>query len=209
MSSETSTEASASTFRPWHFFVLVGLAAATASVFLLRSQDPSHVFFISLGIISASLVGVAAHRMLRPLVSVEDVESTDMLGGRTRAALEREKLLVLRSIKELEFDRAMGKLSDTDFLDMSARLRSRAARLIRQLDQGASGYRELIERELAQRLGRTSLTASEELEPPLAPAAVLTGPREVRALECPVCSALNDLDARFCKRCGERFPDRS
>jgi hypothetical protein len=208
MSSETSTEASASTFRPWHFFVLAGLAAATASVFLLRSQDASHVFFISLGIIAASLVGIAAHRMLRPLVSLEDVESTDMLGGRTRAALEREKLLVLRSIKELEFDRAMGKLSEPDFLDMSDRLRSRAARLIRQLDQGVSGYRELIERELAQRLGRAPLATPAVPEPKVAPVASVRTPREVRALECPACSALNDLDARFCKRCGERFPDK-
>ena len=32
-----------------------------------------------------------------------------MVGQRTRAALEREKILTLRAIKELEFDRAMGK----------------------------------------------------------------------------------------------------
>ena len=60
-----------------------------------------------------------------------------MLGGRTRAALEREKALVLRSIKELEFDRAMGKVSEKDFVEMSARLRARAAGLMRQLDAGA------------------------------------------------------------------------
>ena len=34
-----------------------------------------------------------------------------MVGSQTRAALEREKNLVLRSIKELEFDRAMGKVA--------------------------------------------------------------------------------------------------
>ena len=50
-----------------------------------------------------------------------------MLGGRTRAALEREKTLSLRSIKELEFDRAMGKVSEKDFAEMGARLRARAA----------------------------------------------------------------------------------
>jgi hypothetical protein len=207
MSSEISTEASASTFRPWHFFVLAGLAAATATVLLLRSQDPSHVFFISLAIIAASLVGLAAHRMLRPLVSADEAESIDMLGGRTRAAMEREKLLVLRSIKELEFDRAMGKLSDSDFADMSARLRSRAARLIRQLDQGASGYRELIERELARRLGHAGAPSAGAEVTEALPGDLVKAPREVRALECPSCSALNDLDARFCKRCGERFPE--
>ena len=51
-----------------------------------------------------------------------------MIGQRTRAALEREKMLSLRAIKELEFDKAMGKVSDDDFREMSGPLRSRAPR---------------------------------------------------------------------------------
>jgi ABC-type hemin transport system ATPase subunit len=71
---------------------------------------------------------------------------------RARAALEREKALVLRSIKELEFDRAMGKVSEKDFEEMSGRLRTRALMLMRQLDAGSQGYSEVIERELSARL---------------------------------------------------------
>ncbi len=97
---------------------------------------------------TAALVGFAALRTLRPLVSPED-DRTVMIGQRTRVALEREKTLALRSIKELEFDRAMGRVSDEDFKEMSGRLRARAARLMRQLDAGA-GYREQIESELAE-----------------------------------------------------------
>ena len=66
--------------------------------------------------------------------------------------MEREKALVLRSIKELEFDRAMGKVSPRDFDEMSTRLRTRAMMLIKQADEGSAGYRELIERELSARL---------------------------------------------------------
>ena len=61
------------------------------------------------------------------------------IGGRTRIALEREKTLVLRSIKELEFDFAMGKIAKADFDEMSGRLRARALGLMRQLDAGG-GY---------------------------------------------------------------------
>src|SRR4029079_5079899 len=100
---------------------------------------------------TVALVGIAALRMVRPLVSPEE-DRTAMVGERTRAALEREKLLTLRSIKELEFDRAMGKLSDADWQEMSGRLRARAAGLMKQLDAGA-GYRAQIERDLARRLG--------------------------------------------------------
>jgi hypothetical protein len=123
---------------------------------------------------------MAALRTIRPLVS-DSPERTPMIGKRTRAALERDKLLALRAIKELEFDRAMGKVSEEDFKEMSGRLRTKAARLIRQLDQ-ASGYRDRIERELAKRLGDQELASA--------------------APKCAACGVANDRDARFCKACG-------
>ena len=100
---------------------------------------------------ATALVGLATLRTVAPLVSPQD-DRTAMIGERTRVALEREKMLTLRAIKELEFDRAMKKVSDDDFGEMSGRLRARAPRLMRQLDAGA-GYRERIERDLAKRLG--------------------------------------------------------
>ena len=125
-----------------------------------------------------------------------------MLGGRTRAALEREKALVLRSIKELEFDRAMGKVSEKDFAEMSGRLRARAARLMRQLDAGA-GYREQIEREIEKRLGKAPEPVSRDrrvyaARPGLRCAAV-----------CASCNTTNDADARFCKGCGTALEPRA
>src|SRR6185436_17587187 len=59
------------------------------------------------------------------------------------AAVTFVGVTALRAIKELEFDRAIGKLSEEDFKEMSGRLRARATRLIRQLDAGG-GYREQI-----------------------------------------------------------------
>ena len=94
-------------------------------------------------------------------------------------------MLALRSIKELEFDRAMGKLSDADWKEMSGRLRARAARLMRQLDAG-TGYRQQIERDLAKRLGEA------EVKTPTVGA-------------CASCATLNDADARFCKACGAKL----
>src|SRR2546422_1499726 len=139
--------------QPWQFFVLAALGCATAVTFIARGQGVIPVVLLGVLMASTALVGIAALRTVRPLVSPED-DRTSMIGHRTRAALEREKMLALRSIKELEFDRAMGKLSDADFQEMSGRLRARAARLMRQLDAGA-GYREQIERDLAKRLGQT------------------------------------------------------
>ena len=194
MSSGTSTESvrlkpgETSTLQPWQFFVLAALGCATAATFLARGQGVVAVVLLGALMAATAAVGLAALRTVRPLVDGGD-DRTIMIGERTRAALEREKMLALRSIKELEFDRAMGKVSDSDFHEMSTRLRTRAARLMRQLDAGA-GYRERIERDLAKRLGQV----------PTAVAAPATPERA-----CLSCSTLNDGDARFCKSCGNKL----
>jgi hypothetical protein len=161
MSSATSTEKArlkpdatdshADGLQPWQFFVLAALGCATAVTFVARGQGPIAIVLLSLLMGTAGLIGYATLRMVRPLVSPEE-DRTMMIGERTRVALEREKLLTLRSIKELEFDRAMGRLSEGDFHEMAGRLRARAARLIKQLDASA-GYRDQIEKDLAKRLG--------------------------------------------------------
>jgi hypothetical protein len=201
MSSETSTSkvrsqpdttdraaASDAGLQPWQFFVLAALGCATAVTFMARGQGPTAVVLLGALMATAALVGYATLRMLRPLVSPED-DRTVMVGQRTRIALEREKLLTLRSIKELEFDRAMGRLSDEDWAEMSGRLRARAARLMKQLDAGA-GYRDQIEKDLATRIG----------EKPVAPTAV--------ANICASCETKNDPDAKFCKQCGAALAAR-
>src|SRR5258706_6025684 len=126
MSLETSTDKPEQGLQAWQFFVLAGLACATVATFLARGQSVASIVLLTVLMGATTIVGIAALRMLRPLFLGYD-DRTAMVGQRTRAALEREKMLVLRSIKELEFDRAMGKLSENDWQEMSERLRARAA----------------------------------------------------------------------------------
>ncbi len=194
MSSATSTNeprpaANDQGLQPWQFFVLAALGCATAVTFIARGQGPAAVILLGILMATAAVVGMAMLRTVGPLVSPED-DRTVMIGQRTRVALEREKMLALRSIKELEFDRAMGRVSDEDFKEMSGRLRVRAARLMRQLDAGV-GYRDQIERELEKRLD----AKKDE------PRAKGTGARA--ALVCNACETANDTDAKFCKSCGQ------
>jgi len=180
-------------FRPWHFFVLASLMAATAAVVMSRQSTPEHLILISLTIGAAGLAAAGFYRMLAPLATDDPLVFSEPLTERKRATLEREKTLTLRSIKELEFDRAMGKVSEKDFAEMSARLRMRAAGLIRQLDAGAV-YREEIEKEIARRVkpsrSESSRVASKE-----------TTARAASGV-CAACATANDADARFCKHCG-------
>ena len=177
-----------SSFRPWHLFVLLALIAATVAILVARPADPVGAVLLILAIGAAGLVGLAAYRAIKPLTQKEFAETTVMVGSRSRAAVEREKALVLRSIKELEFDRAMGKVSDGDFEEMGRRLRVLAIRLMKQLNVDAVDYMSVIERELQGRLGSQAETSAA----PVAPG------RGV----CGNCRIENDEDARFCKSCG-------
>src|SRR5688572_18068621 len=156
------TQPTSDSLRPWQFFTLGALVCATAAVFVIRGTSAENLIFVCLAIFAAALVGLAALHALRPLATGETREP-EMVGGHTRAAIEREKNMVLRSIKELEFDHAMGKVGEADYQEMVSRLRSRAVRLLQQLDNTSTGYRELIERELASRLVKAG--SSTKVEP--------------------------------------------
>jgi hypothetical protein len=203
MSSATSIESSDSTrsadttLRPEQFFLLAGMLSATAVVVLATGQSPAAIITLSLTVVAASLVAVGVYRALVPLVTAERAVEPTSSVGRKRAALEREKTLVMRSIKELEFDFAMRKIAQSDYDEMIGRLRSRAIGLMRQLDAGA-GFRGTIEEELKSRLTARTIRAA---QPEAVPAE--REPRPVIA-SCE-CGVVNDADARFCKNCGTKL----
>jgi hypothetical protein len=171
--------------RPSYFFVLACLVTSVAALILLRGRPPAVLGLVMFTLAAAGLVGLAALRLLGPLVG-PGPQPEPTVHGRTRAALERDKMLTLRAIKELEFDRAMGKVAEPDFLEMRTLLRQRAMRLMRQLE-GGEVYKTLIERDLAAMAPHA----------PAAPAAAVTPDM------CVSCGTVNDHDARFCKHCGK------
>jgi hypothetical protein len=176
--------------QPWQLFTLAGLAGATAVVFVTRESGPAGVILLSITVGAAAWMGLAAWRTLAPLFGLHVTSAAEVVGGRARAALERDKALVLRAIRDLEFDRAMGKVSDKDFAEMNTRLRTRAAGILQQLD-GGNGYRDEIERELARRVGNVDRKSE-------------AAGSVSRSTTCS-CGTANDPDARFCKTCGNRL----
>ena len=169
-------------FHPWHFFVLVSILLATVAVVMTRRSTPENLILLSFTIAAAGLAAGALYRMLLPLTTTDLAVLDQPMTERYRATLERDKALTLRTIKELEFDRAMGKLSQKDYDEMVARLRQRALSLMKQLDEGRS-YTTVIEAELAKRMATT---------------------RSTRVPAACACGAAVDDDALFCKKCGAK-----
>ncbi len=201
MADNTSTDSS--TLQPWHFFTIVTMLGATAAVYVARGTSLANLVLVSLTVMAVGLAAMAFYRTLWPLVGPEAADTGHAVEGRARLALEREKALVLRSIKELEFDQAMGKIAEGDFQDMVARLKARAVGLMKQLDEEAPEWRVEIERELERRLAARGVSSA--AAGPAVPGARAAGePRAERSAACASCGTVNDLDARFCKSCGTR-----
>ena len=182
---------------------LAGMAAAAAYAAIferLRFGPP--LVMLALGGMTLAFAAGALWRMVDPLARVNFVAGGVAAGGGTRwtRELEREKQLVLKAIKEIEFDFQMRKIAEPDYRDMVERYRARAMRLISELDAG-SDYRALIERELKMRLdlplpAESATAAAVPVAAPAPAAATTTAPT------CPICRTNNDNDAQFCKKCG-------
>lgn len=180
MSSETSTKAAAAGpsagFQPWHLYLLLGMGAATVAVWRASDTQPAALLLLSAAAVAAGLVAIAVHYTVLGFQGQATLDQ-EPLDDRTRVALEQEKAMVLRSIKELEFDRAMRKVGDADFAEIGARLRARALVLMEQLE---------------------AAPVPAETTPVVADAGLAPG-------TCSACGLVNDEDARFCKNCGERI----
>ena len=189
--------------RAWQLFLVVGLAGASVATALARDTRVSNLVMASIAVCATIVVGVAFHRTLQPFGADRPDEEATVLSARARAALEREKMMVLRTIKELEFDKAMGKIAEGDFQEMAGRLRVRAIGIMKQLDIEASGYRGLIERDLRARLEAAGAGVATAPAPTAAPQ-VSDAPVPA-SLACAACGTTNDQDARFCKKCGAKL----
>jgi len=106
------------------------------------------------------------------------------------SAAEEEKRAVLQALKDLDYERSVGKIADADYEELLRRYRTEAKRLLRAVDVDLAPLRAKAAAYVAERSGRA--------EAPVAPAA-----KAKRA--CPSCKVDNDIDAVFCKKCGGKL----
>ena len=85
------------------------------------------------------------------------------------SAEEEQKRAVLRALKDLEFERGVGKISEDDYAELSARYRAEAKRLIQLIDAGSEDERERAEKALAARLEKAPPEPEKTPEPDSAP----------------------------------------
>jgi hypothetical protein len=111
--------------------------------------------------------------------------------------LGEQKRRVLRALKDLEGERAIGKIDESDYEEIAKGYREEAKELMREMDRNAApaiAEAERVAREylLAQGLGSTEKVAPQPSR----------DDNKRERVSCPGCTTSNEPDAAFCKKCG-------
>jgi len=133
--------------------------------------------------------------ILRPPVAVSDPTGLDE--GEDPADDMRPQTVALRALKEIEFDRATGKLSDSDYEQLKAKYTAEALAALRG------------ERELPSRVPLTTHRAQcpeHGARPEMAAIFCSDCGRRLGSAPgyCTRCGTVLESDARYCNHCGAR-----
>lgn len=117
--------------------------------------------------------------------------------------LAEQKTRVLRALKDLETEHALGKIDEADYGAIVTRYRDEAKTVMRQMDLEVAPLREAAERLAREYLEKRSVAAA-----PGDPGPQSEAPAPVDARPtCASCHTSNDPDAAFCKKCGSAMKD--
>jgi ribosomal protein L32 len=107
------------------------------------------------------------------------------VGGRDADRLEHERSLAIQGLRELEFDREMGKLGEADYEDLRVGLENRAlaamSAIERLRNEGRTSSGRILPRR--RRIGKSA-------------------PQPPRMNFCPHCGAQIGAGHNFCAECG-------
>ncbi|MFB6264753.1 MAG: hypothetical protein ABEL76_14180 [Bradymonadaceae bacterium] len=160
--------------------------------------------------ITAALTLYALYRVAAPFLEERAAEGARVLEDELEEIeeLAARKSVLMQSLRDIEFDRKTGKLSEEDYRRLKAHREREALEVAKKLEhrRGHLEYESEIDRQVKARLEQTDESAETDA-PDRAP------PSGDDAIECPECDRRLRPDAVFCSGCGERLatdpPDRA
>ena len=142
-------------------------------------------------LVCAGLVALAGGYVLSPLFrETKEAQGMDLPDETELDRLLDRKSVIYRSLKDLNFEYAMGRLTDADFRRLEADYKNDAALLLEKLDQlgDSKDLDNAIEKNIAAR--KAALFA--------------TGP-DRKTGSCPSCGAEIVPGKKYCADCGKRL----
>ena len=125
-------------------------------------------FFAALSAVAFLLAVAALWRSLSEAYG-GDAAQGELWSDVDRGALVDEKKALLTSIKDLEFERSVGRISEADFERLDRAYRGRAKEVLHQLDEELKPFHakadELLAEVLAQPMAKRAETQTDEAAP--------------------------------------------
>jgi hypothetical protein len=160
-----------------------------------------------IGLFWASLRILSGDAPLSP-----ELEALDATAHAVDALATRKKML-LRALKDLDNERALGKLDDEDYEQLSQTYRGELKEVLKRIDASLEPHRGkaedaarayLAKAGLAEQGYRGEQPADEKSAKDAKDAkdAVIKGEKKADRVACGKCKTSNETDAAFCKKCG-------
>jgi hypothetical protein len=140
----------------WKVVPLVWLAGVFVAGYLVGVQ----VAFLALAAGVLTLVIALMWSSVQSLTGGASIGFEEALGMGAPSKVEEEKRSVLRALKDLEYERGVGKISPEDYAELSAKYRAEAKRLIQSVDDALGPARTEVERAIEKRLERSGLSGA-------------------------------------------------
>jgi ribosomal protein L40E len=124
-----------------------------------------------------------------------ELEELDMRAQGNDPLTSRKKML-LRALKDLENERAIGKIEPEDYEPIAAQYRAELKAVLTKIDESLAPTRALAEEAAKKFLAKAKLEAKDEESKPEV---------DEERVACPKCEAKNEPDAKFCKECATKL----
>lgn len=146
--------------------VIVPAAIIVGAGIAARIQGAAAAILVLAG---GALLGVIVvfWSSLRTLLGETPLTGADAYAIGAPPAEEERKRAVLRALKDLEFERSVGKISEEDYELLVTKYREEGKRLLRAIDEGAGPERERAAAFVAERLRDEGLLEGDEGDAPV------------------------------------------
>lgn len=121
-----------------------GLLALAAAIWAGLTYGAPGVVLVLVGT-TLALVIAAFWTSVRMLIGEARLSGADAYAIGTQHTEEEQKRAVLRALKDLEFERSVGKISEEDYRQLVARYRWEAKRLLQVIDEKSKVQRQRAE----------------------------------------------------------------
>jgi hypothetical protein len=127
------------------------------------------LFFLVLAAGVLALIVVLLWSSVQSLTGGSTLGFEEALGMGAPSRAEEGKRAVLRALKDLEYERGVGKISPEDYAELSAKYRAEAKRLMQTLDDALGPARAEVEKAIAARLARAGVPSADDDSSPAEP----------------------------------------